>query len=240
MTTIRRAEGPIRGIPRSPLATALRWVTGLALTIAVLGVVVVSLGTFTGLLSVQAVPTGSMEPTIHQGSAIVVDPIAVGDIAVGDIIVFAAPETGRMTVHRVVAVDQTDGGPVFTTRGDANNGPDPWRLTVEGDHLQKVRYAVPALGRVLTVFAAPVTRIALAGLGAAFVLGFGLRHLWRPRHPPVESRATWDTALAALTHEPPPPSRHATLEQRRDRVDELLASIASPPEPTGPSPVRGR
>ncbi len=47
------------------------------------------------------------------------------DVEVGDVIVFAAPETDVMTVHRIVAIDQQDGSPTFTTKGDANSGPRP-------------------------------------------------------------------------------------------------------------------
>jgi len=240
MTTIRRTEGALRAIRRSPLASALRWATGLALTIAVVGVVVISLGTFTGLLSLQTVPTGSMEPTIAKGSAIVVDPIAVDDIAVDDVIVFAAPDTGRMTVHRVAAIESTDQGPVFTTKGDANDGPDPWRLTVEGDHLHQVRVAVPYLGRVLLAFAAPITRLALAGLGAAFVLGFGLRHVWGPRRDLQPATATWERALDRVAHALPHQHRAAPLpHDPAGAPDPLLALLADAEHLNDPGPGSG-
>ena len=95
MTTTRRAEGPTGGPVAHRIATAMRWATGLALG---------GRGRRGPRRSpsapspagspIQTVPTGSMEPTIAKGSAIVVDPIAVDDVAVGDVIVFAAPETG--------------------------------------------------------------------------------------------------------------------------------------------------
>ena len=121
MTAHRRAEAPSGGTRRSPIATAVWWTSGLALAVAVVGVVVLSVGTFTGRLSVQTVPTGSMEPAIAKGSAIVVDPVPVSDVVEGDVIVFAAPTTGTMTVHRVVGVEQGDELGVLAQllRGDA-------------------------------------------------------------------------------------------------------------------------
>ena len=205
MTTNRRAEEPPTGPRRSPIATAVRWVTGLALAVAVIGVLVLSVGTFTGWLSIQTVPTGSMEPAIHKGSAIIVDPVPVEEVAVGDVIVFAAPTTGTMTVHRVAQIEQSENGPVFTTKGDANGGADPWRLSVDGTHLHRVRLAVPVLGRLLLALAAPTTRIVLAVLGALVVLGFGLSHLWRRPEHRQDAVSTWDAALDRMVHALPHP-----------------------------------
>jgi signal peptidase I len=258
MTETRRAEGPARGTRHSPIATAVRWATALMLVVAVVGVLALTIGTFTGWLSVQTVPTGSMEPTIHKGSAIAVDPVAVDDVAVGDVIVFAAPTTGTMTVHRVVSIEPGDAGPVFTTKGDANGGPDPWRLSVNGDQVQKVRLAVPVLGQVLLALSARDTRLVLAGLGALFVLGFGLTHVWRRNsggEAPTTAHATWDAALDRLAHAVPHPHLHhhqrhgpdhhqepevasvaeaVTAAQQRRRIDPLLALLAdSDATPTG-------
>ena len=85
-----------------------------------------------------------MEPAIHKGSAIVVDPIPVDDVAVGDVIVFAAPRPTRMTVPpgRRDRADR-ERTAVFITKGDANDAPDPWRLLPDGDHLHRVRFDVP-------------------------------------------------------------------------------------------------
>lgn len=261
MTTTRRAEEPLRGTRRSPIATAVRWATGLALAVAVVGVLVLSVGTFTGWLSVQTVPTGSMEPAIHKGSAIVVDPVPADDVTIGDVIVFAAPTTGTMTVHRVAQIEPGESGPIFTTKGDANAGPDPWRLSVDGTHLQRVRMAVPVLGKILLALSAPSTRIVLAGLGALLALGFGLSHLWRRPDRRDEAVGTWDTALERMVHARPHPhlpQRHphtveaadgapedeaATIAEavdaaRRRRLDPLVVLLAESGDHTGTSACR--
>jgi signal peptidase I len=264
MTTNGRAEGASGRTRRSPIATAMRWAVGLALAVAVLGVLVLSVGTFTGWLSIQTVPTGSMEPTIHKGSVIVVDPIAVDDVEVGDIIVFAAPETGRMTVHRVATVEYDgDGRPVFTTRGDANNGPDPWRLTVDGDHLHQVRYSVPVVGSLLLRLSDPTTRLVLTVIGAALVLGFGLHHVWRKpteeeelaaamaAAEPQQASDTWHAALERVLHLGPHHSSPApiakteatsideALDDADDRRIDALGDLVLPadPAPSSGAPV---
>jgi signal peptidase I len=190
-----RAERP----RRRALRTTARWASLGLLVVAVIGMVTLVAGTATGRLQVQTVPTGSMEPAIPKGSAIVVSPGPVTDVAVGDVIVFAAPETGVMTVHRVNAIEQGEDGPIFTTKGDANLGADPWRLVIEDDQVHRVRNVVPGLGNLLLNLSSPITRLVLAVMGAAAVLGFGLPHIWR--NPPgivVRPSATWERALARL------------------------------------------
>ena len=269
MTTTRSTGDPSAGRRRSPVAAAAWWATAFLLGVAVIGVVALTLGTATGWLSIQTVPTGSMEPAITRGSAIVVDPIAVGDVAVDDVIVFAAPETGRMTVHRVVGIEEQDGQRVFITKGDANEAPDPWRLLPEQDHVHEVRYAVPGVGQVLLTLSSPWARMALAGVGGALVLGFGLTHMWRSEPAeqdagePVHAYETWHGALDRLVaplhhhhHEPHEHHEHhehqtvgeavdAAEARRLDSFEELL--LAADPAPEGsrenaPAPVddRGR
>jgi signal peptidase I len=99
---------------------------GLAIATAVMAALIVFLGT-AGLMGFRpSVVSGiSMEPTIRRGDLVLiqqnVDPATV---AVGDVVKFADP-AGHTIVHRVIAVDHTPHGPVFTTQGDNNRGPDP-------------------------------------------------------------------------------------------------------------------
>jgi signal peptidase I len=216
---------------RRALRTTARWASLGLLVVAVIGMVTLVAGTATGRLQVQTVPTGSMEPAIPKGSAIVVSPGPVGDVAVGDVIVFAAPETGVMTVHRVDAIEQGDEGPIFTTKGDANLGADPWRLVIEDDQVHRVRHVVPGLGNLLLNLSSPITRLVLAVMGAAAVLGFGLPHIWR--NPPgivVRPAATWERALARL---------HVSGATGARSSQDILAALepdAAPLDPPEPAP----
>lgn len=76
-------------------------------------------GNVTPLLVVKS---GSMEPVLHVGDVIVIEPARFEDIRVGDVIVFRNPWYGNLVVHRVVHI--TEEG--VYTRGDANAGIDPW------------------------------------------------------------------------------------------------------------------
>lgn len=59
-------------------------------------------------------PGHSMSPFIRDGDAITVSPVPPGHPAPGDVVAFHHPETGRLVVHRVVAVSSGS----FILRGD--------------------------------------------------------------------------------------------------------------------------
>ena len=205
------------------------------LGVAVVACVVFSVGTLTGRLLLQTVPTGSMEPVIPKGSAIMVEHQDVSTIEVGDVIVFAAPETGTMTVHRIIEIGETDGARTFTTKGDNNPGPDPWNLQLNGQKVHKVTTVLPVLGSVLTRAGEPRTRIALMVVGGLLVVVAGLFAIWRRD----ERRRTNDAARndarvtgAGPTRMPTPWPAH--LERRvgeRRVADRRVGDRRSRPTP---------
>ena len=86
---------------------------------------------------------GSMEPTIHKGSLVIVQPVEAHDVKVGDVITFE--QYGQTTTHRVIAIGQNSTGLTYKTKGDANTVADPEDKTFPGQ-VGVVRLAVPALG----------------------------------------------------------------------------------------------
>ena len=92
--------------------------------------------------------SGSMEPTLHAGDLVLLDPADISTVQVGDIIVFRAAGTsqapGSLTrvVHRVIAKElcaSASGAPslsgtaectILRTQGDANPKPDPVAVRV--------------------------------------------------------------------------------------------------------------
>ena len=69
--------------------------------------------------------TNSMAPALAMGDSVVVKPCAPADIKVGDIITLCVDkERNMLLTHRVVNIEQTQNGLIFTTRGDANNMDD--------------------------------------------------------------------------------------------------------------------
>ena len=91
---------------------------------------------------------GSMEPTIHMGSAVLVDRSAELP-AVGTVMTFRDPQQGVVT-HRVVGVDHG----LFTTKGDANSTADLTERS-SSDMIGTARFSIPFLGYALYVVQQP-------------------------------------------------------------------------------------
>lgn len=107
-----------------------------------------------------AIETGSMEPTIKQGSMVYVEPCSnFEDYEVDDIVTFTDKIQKQSFTHRIVSIDSVNR--VFETKGDANEindlEPTPASLAVG-----KVRIAVPYLGYAATVLKNTVAKIVIA------------------------------------------------------------------------------
>ena len=86
---------------------------------------------------------GSMEPTIHKGSLVIDEPVSADKIRLGDIITF--DHYDQTTTHRVVGVEGSANGTMFSTKGDANQVVDPDPLSFPG-RVGLVKLAIPGLG----------------------------------------------------------------------------------------------
>ena len=116
---------------------------------------------------VFAVRSGSMGPALEVGDLVVTSRVDPSEIEPGDVITIVT--AGRAVVtHRVVAVQATDAGLVFTTRGDANATSDP--VAARADQLHgRVDWRVPLLGFVLAMIAMPAGVVALVSIAAALL-----------------------------------------------------------------------
>jgi len=86
---------------------------------------------------------GSMEPTIHKGSLVIDAPVTADKLKLGDVITF--DHYDQTTTHRIVGVEGTANGTLFSTKGDANQVGDPEPLTFPG-RVGLVKLAIPGLG----------------------------------------------------------------------------------------------
>lgn len=92
----------------------------------------------------DAVLSGSMEPALPVGGAVVIKPVDAAQVEVGDIIVFSLPGKERLIAHRVISIGYAPER-LFHTKGDANEEPDIY--TVPEEHVVgKVCFCVPYLG----------------------------------------------------------------------------------------------
>jgi len=130
----------MKGTPQKPSRHWVGWaVTG--------GFVLLLVLFFTGALGFRMVVIEgtSMESAYERGDlAIVREGIDANLLRIDDVIVFT--HGGRRIVHRIVAIEETEDGLVFTTRGDNVTRPDPqirpWQI--EG----KVVLRIPDVGHI--------------------------------------------------------------------------------------------
>ncbi|MCZ2404830.1 signal peptidase I [Paenarthrobacter sp. Z7-10] len=137
--------------------------------------------------------TGSMSPGINPGDVVVAAPAAVGDLKVGDIITYQIPvEDHRVETHRIIEViANLDGSTAVRTKGDSNNGSDPWTATLQGQTVFRHVGTIPYLGTVIRTLREPALRTALM-YGAPSVLVIGLLlSIWKKSpEDPTGGRST--------------------------------------------------
>ena len=136
--------------------------------------------------------TGSMEPSIHVGSIIMVQPTPFERLAPGDVITFSRPQDpGLPVTHRVVKVEQVldTGAWQITTKGDANPEPDIWTVAAN-QVVGKMVYALPVAGYVLVWLAAPIGKELLLGfIAVVFVANLMGGRLRRAPAPLASAQA---------------------------------------------------
>ena len=125
--------------------------------------------------------TGSMAPLINPGDVVVTVPTPLTDIKVGDIITYHIPvEDQRVETHRITEITTTaDGGVAVQTKGDANNGIDPWLATLQGKTVDKQIATIPYVGNAIRALREPlVLNILMYGAPGILVIGM-LASIWR-------------------------------------------------------------
>lgn len=148
---------------------ALLWLSLFALLLLLVGPRVLPFKTY-------AVMSGSMEPTIHVGSLVVLEPANSADLRVGDVITFDPPGYGsELVTHRIYSIEQGPDGPVFQTKGDANGTPDAWRIQA-GGRGYRVLFSVPYLGWITGAMLGKLALLVVLTLVGA---GSLLIRIWR-------------------------------------------------------------
>ena len=137
-----------------------------------------------------AVASGSMEPVLYEGDLILVQGVQNAlEIHVapkdanspGDIIVFRKPTyPSDLIVHRAVG-NGTDTSYYIITRGDANPGPDGWRVR-ESDIIGKYTgVKVPLLGHIALFFEPLQVKVAFILLWIILLIILELIPLFREK-----------------------------------------------------------
>lgn len=136
--------------------------------ICVAGVFMASIVPIPGHISIKIVKSGSMEPSIHVGSIVVIKP--ENRYQVGDVITFGADtQTQIPTTHRIIAIGAENGATMFTTKGDANEDPDANRTPLS-EVQGKVQFTVPYAGYVLDFAKKPMGFTLMIAIPAAIII----------------------------------------------------------------------
>ena len=112
------------------------------------------------------------------------------DLRAGDVLLFNAPIPGRpAVVHRIYDVIRLpDGEPAFHTKGDANEGPDPWTIRVRGDVSWRVRHVVPHGGALIGWLHRGALRMVVLVMSVLMLTVVGLQSVWAS---PTVANISW-------------------------------------------------
>lgn len=103
--------------------------------------IIVLLVSGVGKYQLVAIGSGSMEPIIYRGDAIILKKISADNVKMGDILVYK--HNGVIITHRVVGLDRKN--MLFKTKGDNNNVVDNYDISAD-DVLGIVVYNVKYIG----------------------------------------------------------------------------------------------
>ncbi len=90
----------------------------------------------------------SMAPTLNPGDITFVVTTSPGTVRIGDIIQYQTQD--MMLIHRVIAIQESGGYLWFTTKGDANTGPDD--PISQRQVIGKAVFTIPEVGWAAIVF----------------------------------------------------------------------------------------
>lgn len=147
---------------------------GFLCLIAVL--LIISVLPITGNFKIMAVLSGSMEPTIHTGSVVVVKPAS--DYKIGDVITFGPnTKTQTPTTHRINDIKVQGDQAVYITKGDANDSSDP-REIAKKDVIGKMMFSLPVMGYVVDFVRKPIGFAILIIVPAVVIIYDELRKIY--------------------------------------------------------------
>jgi signal peptidase I len=121
-----------------------------------------------GNFKAKIVKSGSMEPYIMTGGLVVIHPDS--SYVVGDVVTFGKDtKTQIPTTHRIIEINGDGPLQTYTTKGDANNAPDP-QVQRFSDIEGKVVLTVPYLGYILDFAKKPIGFVLLVGIPALIII----------------------------------------------------------------------
>ena len=157
----------MRDIPYRRIALAVGVIVVLAVVIPVAAFTVPQV---VGADNSYVVMSSSMQPAFDAGAVVFVKTVPPESIEKGDVITYREGEKevirdgkrNRIT-HRVVGVSESKGAPVFTTKGDANDAPDPQPVPASA-LIGTVLFSIPYLGHLIAFMTTDLGYAAFIGV----------------------------------------------------------------------------
>jgi len=145
-----------------------------------------------------AVAGGSMEPAIHLGSALVVEPVEPRSLAVGDVVSLRSGPNRAIFSHRIIRVVVRDGTVWIETKGDANAAADP-SLTPASQVIGRASATIPMAGYLIALLSSLHGIVFVVSLGLVLILAASLVEgtVPAPRRNAVPSRQTEPASRSA-------------------------------------------
>ena len=179
---IRTDSDPRRGVHRNfwsavrgaswPRFACPRWLRVLVVTaayaiafLAVAVLLVATLPAFAGFHTV-IVYGGSMGDALPAGSVAVTKTVDASELAIGDVIAIGGHAGGLPILHRIVGIEEVNGGRLLTNRGDENQANDRLPITVSGKG-DRLVYHIPWIGYVLAFSRSALGLALLVGVPAS-------------------------------------------------------------------------
>jgi signal peptidase len=127
----------------------------------------------------KTVLSGSMEPEIQTGSIIAVQTVEDGSgFAEGDVITFMESQD-KLITHRVVEVNESSDGIIYTTKGDNNNAPDSSPVLAENVVAGYSGFTVPYAGYIINFAQTPNGALAFLVLPGVLMIVYSSITIWR-------------------------------------------------------------
>ncbi|UDY34685.1 signal peptidase I [Dermatobacter hominis] len=161
---------------RRPAGSRALDVAGLAMTVVLSLVLLAVLGGAMLGLQAAVVRSGSMTPTIGQGSIVISESERVSDLRPGDVVTRPAEGRSEPVTHRLVSATRQGGDYLMQTQGDANASGETWTIPADTT-LQRVRWVIPSLGDAVALLRSNLVVV----LGAVLVLGLVVIAVRLPR-----------------------------------------------------------
>lgn len=169
-----------------------------AISILLIGLLVVCVFLFAIGFRPAVVLTPSMKPTIPPGSLVLVKTIDADDIKVGDVIMFWPKKDGKTdsddisVTHRVIEIKTDESGNItFVTHGDANSEGSTENVT-QSQIIGKVHLSIPIIG-ILFLFIKNNLFVVIFGIIAIICLWYLISMVIKGKKENKETPAVVET-----------------------------------------------